>query len=162
MTECVWLEVNLTGKSTVEWIMEFEDPSKRWSGIGVMLVAQSLCLVANEEPRKQWVELESTRVRIGTEGIKLEVSWGVKEFRFERADVLRCSSTAALIRSMQPWSSVGARGLLPIFLAPLQRSFVWGLVHGQGHMGFDCSRFCLCPFFDHVTGLPTEKTEVVI
>ena len=43
-----------------------------------------------------------------TEGIKSEVSCMVKEFGLERVDALRCSSTVAPIRSMQPWSSAGA------------------------------------------------------
>ena len=71
---------------------------------------------------KQCVKPESTRVAMVTEGIRLEVSCMVKEFRLERVDALRCSSTVAPIRSMQPWSSARARGLLPIFLTPWQQS----------------------------------------
>ena len=71
---------------------------------------------------KQCVELESTSVVMVTEGIRSEVSCKVKEFELERVDVLRHSSTKALIRSTQPWSSARARGLLPISLTPWQRS----------------------------------------
>ena len=46
----------------------------------------------------------------------------VKEFGLERVDALRCSSTVAPIRSMQPWSGTGAGGLLPNFLTPWQWS----------------------------------------
>ena len=59
-----------------------------------------------------------------TEGIKLEVSCIVKEFRLERVDALRRSSTVAPIRSMQPWSSTGAEGLLPNFLTLWQWSWM--------------------------------------
>ena len=72
---------------------------------------------------KQCVEPESTRVTRVTEGIKLEVSCIVKEFRLERVDVLRPSSIVAQIRSTQPWSSARAVGLLPNFLTPWQRSW---------------------------------------
>ena len=47
---------------------------------------------------KQCVEPESTRVTMVTEGIKSEVSCIVKEFRLERVDALRRSSTVAPIR----------------------------------------------------------------
>ena len=75
-----------------------------------------------EVSMKQCVEPESTRVVMVMEGIKSEVSCMVKEFGLERVDVLRHSSAVAPIRSTQPWSSAGARGLLPIFLTPWQRS----------------------------------------
>ena len=55
-----------------------------------------------------------------TEGIKSEVSCMVKEFGLERVDVLRRSSTVALIRSTKPLSGTGAGGLLPNFLTPWQ------------------------------------------
>ena len=35
------------------------------------------------------MELESTRVGIGIPGVRLEVSWSIKEFGLERADTLR-------------------------------------------------------------------------
>ena len=70
----------------------------------------------NVESMKQCVELESTSVAIVTESLRSEVSCNVKEFEVERADVLRHSSTEAPMRSMQPWSSARARGLLSIFL----------------------------------------------
>ena len=79
--------------------------------------AKSLELMTKVLSMKQCVELESTRVTMVTEGIRLEVSFMVKEFGLETVDALRCSSTVALIRSMQPWSCAGAKGLLPIFLA---------------------------------------------
>ena len=47
----------------------------------------------------------------------------VKEFRLERVDALRHSSTVALTRSAQPWSGAGAGGLLPNFLTPGQQSW---------------------------------------
>ena len=80
------------------------------------------------ESRKQCVEPESTRVGMVIPGTKVEVSWSVKEFGLERADALRHSSTEALTRSTQPWSGARAQGLLPIFLAPWQRSCCLGLV----------------------------------
>ena len=79
------------------------------------------------ESRKQCVEPESTKVSMVIPGTKVEVSWSVKEFGLERADALGCSSTEAPTRSMQPWSGARAKGLLPIFLAPWQRSCCPGL-----------------------------------
>ena len=79
------------------------------------------------ESRKQCVEPESTRVGMVIPGSKVEVSWSVKEFGLERADALRRSSTEAPTRSTQPWSGARAKGLLPIFLAPWQRSCCPGL-----------------------------------
>ena len=95
--------------------------SKSWSGIGIMLKVQSCCLEMNVVSMKQCVKLESTRVAMVTEGIRSEVSCKVKEFGLERVYALRRSSTEVLIRSTQPWSSAGARGLLPIFLTLWQR-----------------------------------------
>ena len=46
----------------------------------------------------------------------------IKEFGLERVDALRRSSTVALIRSTQPWSSAGAGGLLSNFLTLWQWS----------------------------------------
>ena len=68
------------------------------------------------------MEPESTRVGIAIPGIKLGVSWSIKELGLERADALRCSMVVALIRSMQPWSGAGARGSLPNFLTLWSRS----------------------------------------
>ena len=68
------------------------------------------------------MELESTRVGMEIPRTKIEVSWSVKELGLERADALRCSSTEAPTRSTRSWSGAGARGLLPIFLTPWQRS----------------------------------------
>ena len=110
------------GNLTVLQIMVLVVPSKSWSGIGVILIVWSCCLEKKVVSMKQCVEPESTRVAMVTEGIRSEVSCMVKEFGLERVDVLRHSSAVALIRSMQPWSGARARGLLPIFLAPWQRS----------------------------------------
>ena len=52
----------------------------------------------------------------GNGSIRSEVSCRVKEFGLERVDALRHSSPVAPMRSMQPWFSAGAKGLLPIFL----------------------------------------------
>ena len=80
----------------------------------------------NTESRKQCVELESTKVGMVIPGTKVEVSWSVKEFGLERADALRRSSTEAPTRSMQPWSSAGAEGLLPIFFGSLAEELLFG------------------------------------
>ena len=88
------------GSSIVLQMMVFVVPSKSWSGIGVMLRVQSSCLEANVESMKQCVEPESTSVARVTEGIRSEVSCNVKEFGLERVDVLRHSSTEAVMRSM--------------------------------------------------------------
>ena len=96
--------------------------SKSQSGIGVMLKVWGSCLEVNVESMKQCVKPESTSVAIVTEGIRLEVSCNVNELGLERADALRHGSTEASIRSMQPSSSAGAGGLLPIFSTPWQRS----------------------------------------
>ena len=127
MTEWISPEGKLVGNSTVEVIMEFEVPSKSWSGIGGMGNVQSLWMEVNTESRKQCVEPESTKVGMVIPGTKVVVSWSVKEFGLERADALRHRSTEAPTRSMQPWSGAGAKGLLPIFLAPWQRSYCPGL-----------------------------------
>ena len=110
------------GNSTVKVIMEFEVPSNSRSRIGGIGIIQSLWMEVNVESRKQCVELESTRVGMIIFGTEVEVRWSVKEFGLERADALRRSSAVAPTRSTQPWSSAGAQGLLPIFLAPWQRS----------------------------------------
>ena len=115
------------GNSTVEVITEFEVPSNSRSRIGGIGNVQSLWTEVNTESRKQCVEPESTRVGMVIPGTKVEVSWSVKEFGLERADVLRRSATEAPTRSMQPWSGARAKGLLPIFLAPWQRSCCPGL-----------------------------------
>ena len=73
------------------------------------------------------MEPESTKVGVKIPRTKTEVSWSVKELGLERADALRRSSTEALTRSTQPWSGARAGGLLPIFLAPWQRSYCPGL-----------------------------------
>ena len=58
-----------------------------------------------------------------TEGIRSsEVSCKVEEFELERLNALRCSSAVTPMRSMQPWPSARAGGLLPIFLTPGQQS----------------------------------------
>ena len=105
--------------------MEFEVPSNSRSRIGGMGNVQSLWTEVNAESRKQCVKPESTRVGMIIPGTKAEASWSVKEFGLERADMLRHSSTKAPTRSTQPWSRAG--GLLPIFLAPWQRSCCPGL-----------------------------------
>ena len=110
------------GNSTIEVITEFEVPSNSRSRIGGMGNVWSLWMEVNTESRKQCVELESTRVGMVRPGSKVEVSWSVKEFGLERADALRRSSAEAPTRSTQPWSGAGIKGLLPIFLAPWQRS----------------------------------------
>ena len=102
--------------------MEFEVPSNSRSGIGGIGIVRRLWTEVNTESRKQCVEPVSTRVGMVISGTKVEVSWSVKEFGLERADALRCSSAVAPTRSTQPWSGAGAEGLLPIFLAPWQRS----------------------------------------
>ena len=107
--------------------MEFEVPSNSQSGIGGMGNVWSLWMEVNTESRKQCVEPESTRVGMVIPGTKVDVSWSVKEFGLERADALRRSSTEAPTRSTQPWSGGRAKGLLPIFLAPWQRSCCPGL-----------------------------------
>ena len=115
------------GNSTVEVIMEFEVPLNSQSGIGGTSNVQSLWMEVNTESRKQCVEPESTRVGMVIPGTKAEVSWSVKEFGLERVGALRHSSTEALTRSTQAWSGAGAKGLVPIFLAPWQRSCCLGL-----------------------------------
>ena len=122
MREWISLEGKQIGNSTVNVITEFEVPSNSWSGIGGIGIVQSLWTEVNVESRKQCVEPESTRVGMIIFGTEVEVSWSVKEFGLERADALRRSSAVAPTRSMQPWSGAGAQGLLPIFLAPWQRS----------------------------------------
>ena len=122
MTEWISPEGKQIGNSTVKVITDFEVPSNSRSGIGGIGVVRSLWTEVNVESRKQCVELESTRVVMIIFGTEVEVSWSVKEFGLERADALRHSSAIAPIRSMQPWSGAGAQGLLPIFLAPWQRS----------------------------------------
>ena len=69
--------------------------------------------------------VDTISVAIVMEGLRSEVSCNVKEFGLERADALRCSSTEALMRSMQPWSGAGAGGLLPIFLTLWQQSLTY-------------------------------------
>ena len=110
------------GNSTIKVITEFEVPSNSQSGIGGIGSVWSLWAEVNTESRKLCVEPESTRVGMVIPGTKVEVSWSVKEFGLERVDALRRSSTEALTRLTQPWSGAGAKGLLPIFLAPWQRS----------------------------------------
>ena len=80
------------------------------------------------------MEPQSTKVGMVIPRAKVKVSWSVKEFGLERADALRCSSTEALTRSMQPWSGAGAKGLLPIFLAPWRRSCCLGLSPQSRHV----------------------------
>ena len=122
MTEWISPEGKQIGNSTIEAIAEFVVLSNSWSRIGGMGNVRSLWTEVNTESRKQCVEPESTRVGMVIPRTKVEVSWSVKEFGLERADVLRCSSTEAPTRSTQPWSGAGTKGLLPIFLAPWQRS----------------------------------------
>ena len=64
------------------------------------------------------MELESTRVGIVIPGIRLELSWSIKEFGLERVVALRYGSVVAPRGLTQPWSSTGAGGLLPNFLIP--------------------------------------------
>ena len=90
------------GNSTVLRITVLVVPSKSWSGIGVILRVRSWCLETKVLSIKQYVEPESTRVTMVTEGIKSEVSCIVKEFGLERVDALRHSSTVVPIRSTQP------------------------------------------------------------
>ena len=122
MTEWVSPEGKQIDNSTVKVIMEFEVLSNSRSRIGGIGIIWSLWTEVNTESRKQCVEPESTRVSMVISRTKVEVSWSVKEFGLERADALRCSSAEAPTRSMQPWSGAGTQGLLPIFLAPWQRS----------------------------------------
>ena len=110
------------GNLTVLRITVLIVPSKSQSGIRVILMVQSWCLEMKVLSIKQCVEPEFTKVTRVIEGIKSEVSCMVKEFGLERVDALRRSSTVAPIRSMQPWSSSGAGGLLPNFLTPGQQS----------------------------------------
>ena len=115
---------------------------KSWSGIGVILRVWSWCLETKVLSIKQYVEPESTKVTRVTEGIKSEISSIVKEFRLERVDVLRHSSTVAPTRSTQPWSSTGAEGLLPNFLTLWQRSWTspgWQGLHGPLRRPLCCS-----------------------
>ena len=107
---------------TVLWIMVLVVLSNSWSGIGIILRVQSWCLETKVLSIKQCVEPESTKVTRVTEGIKSEVSGMITEFRLERVDALRRSSTVAPIRSTQPWYSAGAGGLLPNFLTRWQWS----------------------------------------
>ena len=135
-------EVKLIGNSTVLRIMVLVVPSKSRSGIGVILRVRSWCLETKVLSIKQCVEPESTKVTRVTEGIKLEVSCIVKEFRLERVDALRHSSTVAPIRSMRPWSSTGAKGLLPNFLTLWQRSQTgpgWQRLHEPLRQPLCCS-----------------------
>ena len=122
MTEWISPEGKQIGNSTVKVITEFEVLSNSRSGIGGIGVVRSLWMEVNVESMKQCVEPESTRVVMIIFGTEVEVSWSVKEFGLERADALRRSSAIAPTRSTQPWSGAGAQGLLPIFLAPWQRS----------------------------------------
>ena len=122
MMEWVSPEGKWIGNSTVKVITEFEVLSNSWSGIGGIGSVQSLWTEANMESRKQCVKPESTRVSMVISGTEVKVSWSVNEFELERVDALRRSTAVAPTRSMQPWSSAGAQGLLPIFLAPWQRS----------------------------------------
>ena len=122
MTEWISPKGKRIGNSTKEVITEFEVLLNSRSRIGGICSVQSLWTEVNTESRKQCVELESTRVGMVISGTKVEVSWSVKEFELERADALRCSSAVAPTRLTQPWSGTGAQGLLPIFLAPWQRS----------------------------------------
>ena len=122
MTEWISPKGKWIGNSTVKVITEFEVSSNSRSGIGGIGSVRSVWTEVNTESWKQCVEPESTRVGMVIPGTKVEVSWSVKELGLERADVLRRSSTEAPTRSMQPWSGAGAKGLLPIFLAPWQRS----------------------------------------
>ena len=134
MTDWISPEGKWIGNSTVEVITEFEVPSNSQSGIGGTGNVRSLWTEVNTESRKQCVEPESTKVGMVIPRTKVEVSWSVKEFGLERADALRRSSTEALTRSMQPWSGARAEGLLPIFLAPWQRSYCPGLSLQSQHM----------------------------
>ena len=122
MTEWISPEGKQIGNSTVKVISEFEVPLNSRRGIGGIGIVWSLWMEVNVESRKQHVEPESTRVGMIISRTEVEVSWSVKEFGLERADALRCSSAVAPTRSTQPWSGAGAQGLLPIFLAPWQRS----------------------------------------
>ena len=123
-------------------------PSKSRSEIRVILMVRSWCLETKVLSIKQCVEPESTKVTMVTEGIKLEVSYMVKEFGLERMYALRHSSTVTPIRSMQPWSRAGAGGLLPNFLTPWQQS--------RMHPGWQsCASLCSGRFIavlGHVTG----------
>ena len=86
------------GSLTVLQITVLVVLSKSWSRIGVMLRVWSCCLETNVVLMKQCVELEFTSVAMVMEGIRLEVSCRVKEFKLERVDVLRCSSAMAPMR----------------------------------------------------------------
>ena len=132
MTEWISPEGKQIGNSTVEVIMEFEVPSNSQSGIGGMGNVWSLWTEVNMESRKQCVEPESTRVGMVIPRTKVEVSWSVKEFRLERADALRHSSTEAPTRSTQPWSSAGAKGCCLFFWLLGRGAVVWGFLHGRG------------------------------
>ena len=69
-----------------------------------MLRVWSLCLETKVLSMKQCVEPESTRVTRVTEGIKLKVSYIVKEFGLERVDALRHSSIVVNTTLVQCWS----------------------------------------------------------
>ena len=95
MTEWVSPEGKQIGNSTVKVMMEFEVLSNSRSGIGGIGRVGCLWTEVNTESRKQCVEPESTRVGMVIPGTKVEVSWSVKEFGLERADVLSRSSAEA-------------------------------------------------------------------
>ena len=113
--------------------MEFVVSSKSQSKIGRIIVVWSLWTEVYVVSRKQWVEPVSTRVGIGILGIRLEVSWSIKQLGLERVDALR--SVVAPIRSTQPWSSARVRGLLPNF---------W--LHGNRVVVYSCTYRCSTSF----------------
>ena len=102
MTEWISPKGKQIGNSTVKVITEFEVPLNSRSRIGGIGSVWSLWMEVNMESRKQCVEPESTRVGMVIPRTKVEVSWSVKEFGLERADVLRRSSAEAPTRSTQP------------------------------------------------------------
>ena len=76
----------------------------------------------NLESTKQWLELESTRVK--TEGISRDVMvmGGMRELGSERVDMLSINSCGAQLESMQPPACAKLWESLIIFLTPQQES----------------------------------------
>ena len=118
ITECCSPAGKWIKRSTECWISELEDPSKSRNGIGPISDVWSLWSEMKEESRKQWVELESRRVRIWVCDMESDERSRVKEFGDERVDGLRWRSVIAPRDTMQPSSSAGPEGLLTDFLTP--------------------------------------------
>jgi len=65
---------------------------------------------------KQWVEPESTSVRILGKSKDKRETWGIRELGSKRADALRRASLGALPESMQLAGCAEGRELLTLFL----------------------------------------------